>query len=371
VLGVMSAFRSLGYELDSFIVGDQMPPEVTRRSGRAISATPLHALAADLGRLSFRVINARRAWKQLGGRVDWVYERFASFQALGMPFQRHGVPWILETNGPFYEEAKAERKSMLLTGFARKVELEAYRQCNVLICVSPTLKGIVCAEAGVEASKIIVVPNGVDTDLFDPQKYRAKRVFDSFTVGFVGGLLAWQGLDLLLQAIAELRDERGIAINLVVVGDGLMRKPWENLTQSLRLGKQVRFVGRVNGDDVPSYVAGMDVGYSGQVQLQSGSMYHSPLKIYEYMAMAKPVLASAFDDARRIIRQNETGFLFAAGSRQDLKRALVSVYEARNRIASMGLAARSEIIAHHSWVARVSLMAEEIAAILRMRTPIV
>src|SRR6266496_1921377 len=67
ILGVISAFRSLGYDLQPFIVGDQVPAEVARRSGRAISATVMHALAADLGRLSFRVLNSSRAWRHLGG----------------------------------------------------------------------------------------------------------------------------------------------------------------------------------------------------------------------------------------------------------------------------------------------------------------
>jgi len=371
ILGVISAFRSLGYDLQPFIVGDQVPAEVARRSGRAISATVMHALAADLGRLSFRVLNSSRAWRHLGGRVDWVYERFSACQALGKKFQEHGVPWILETNGPFYEEAKAERKSMVLTGLARRLELDAYRRCDVLVCVSPTLKDIVCAEADIDRAKVVVVPNGVDTNLFDLQRHTAKRVFKGFTVGFVGGLLAWQGLDVLLHALAELREEQGIAIHLVVVGDGLMSKAWKNLASELKLEDRVTFVGRVNGDEVPSYIAGFDLGYSGQVRLQSGSMYHSPLKIYEYMAMGKPVLASAFDDARRVIREEQTGFLFAPGNKEDLKRSLIAAYHARERLTAMGVAARAEIVAHHSWAARVSFMTEEITAILKARSPII
>ncbi len=53
-------------------------------------------------------------------------------------------------------------------------------------------------------------------------------------------------------------------------------------------------------------------------------MYHSPLKLYEYMAMAKPVVASAFEDAQRVIRDRETGFLFQPGDKEDLKRTLPS-----------------------------------------------
>jgi glycosyltransferase involved in cell wall biosynthesis len=367
VRGVIAAFRSLGYEVEPFIVGDQVPPEITRKSGRAISATVLHALAADVGRLSFRVINRRRAWRRLAGRIDWVYERFSACQALGRVFQRCGLPWVLETQGPFYQEAKAERKSMVLTGIARKLELEAYRQCDALVCVSHTLRDIVCREADISPSKVIVVPNGVDTEVFDPQKHPARRLFSGFTIGFAGGLLAWQGLDLLLHALAELRAEKGIQINLVVVGDGLMKNEWQNLAQELGISETVSFTGRVNGDEVPSYIAGFDFGYSGQVRLQSGSMYHSPLKIYEYMAMAKPMVASAFDDAKRMIREGEIGFLYAPGDKEELKRALMAAHEARHRAGAMGRVARSEIVANHSWTARVKFMTGELAGMHHFR----
>lgn len=356
VLGTIKGFEGLNWKVKPFIVGDRVPRKlVMKGSEKVLSSGFIPTLTADLIRRWMSLVNGRRAWQELGGQVDWVYERFASLQSLGWVFKRQGVPWILETNGPFFYEAKTERKSLVLSGLARWVEIKAYRECDVLVCVTEALKEIVVREASIPSEKVVVVPNGVDTTFFDPERQKAKRLFKDFTVGFVGGLLAWQGLDLLLEALSELR-VKGINISLVVMGDGPMRPLWEAQAQQLGISANVIFVGRKPWQEVPEYIAGFDVGYSGQVQLQVGKMYHSPLKLYEYMAMAKPVVASAFEDAQRVIRDRETGFLFQPGDKEDLKRALSSAYQSRSTLLQMGQRAREEIVANHGWVAREQSM---------------
>lgn len=368
VLGVIGAFAAIGWDVKTFIVGDRVPPKwVTKGSEQAVSKGFFTTLAADLVRLTLSAINARWAWQELGGQVDWVYERFASFQYLGWIFKRHGIPWILETSGPFFYEAKSERKSVVLTGPARWLEIKAYQESSVLICVSEALKEIILREASIPPEKVIVVPNGVDTAFFNPELYEPKRMFEGFTIGFVGGLIAWQGLDLLLEALHDLKSE-GISLSLVVVGDGSMRSAWETKAQQLGVSSNVVFVGRVPWQEVPQYIAGFDVGYSGQIKLQMGKMYHSPLKLYEYMAMGKPVVASAFEDAQRVVQQGKTGFLFQPGDKDDLKHALVKAYQLRAVLPEMGCNAREEIVANHSWVARVQNIIEGVERLLGERS---
>jgi glycosyltransferase involved in cell wall biosynthesis len=312
------------------------------------------------------LVNSRRAWREMAGRVDWVYERLAVFQALGLRAKRHGIPWILETNGPFFYEAKAERLSIALAWLARVVELRAYRQCDVLICVTESLKTIVAREAGVPPEKILVVPNGVDTAVFDPFRGEARRLLGGFVVGFVGSLIEWQGLRQLLDAVAELRHE-GLDVTLAIIGDGPERHPLARRADALGLSASVRFVGRVSSEDVPTYIAGFDVGFSGQTVLKIGTMYHSPLKIYEYLSMAKPVIAAAFDDARQVVREGQTGFLFDSSDRESLKDALRRAYSAQTELAEMGKTARRLMIDEHSWVSRVRRMISEIDRVLQVR----
>ena len=364
VSGVIGAFKGLGWEVQTFIVGDRVPRKWTAKgTQKALSTSFYRRLVADMLRLVMNTVNAQRVWLELGGNVDWVYERFAAFQMLGWPFKQHGVPWILETNGPLFYEAKSERKSIVLSQIARRLEVKAYRECDVLICITESLKEIIVQVASIPPEKVVVIPNGVDTTFCDPEHYEPKRLFDSFTIGFVGNLYAWAGLDLLLEALNELR-AAGIDLSLVVVGDGLMRESLEAQAQQLGLSSSVAFVGRVPWSEVPHYIAGFDVAFSGQVQLQVGKMYHSPLKLYEYTAMAKPVVASAFEDARRIIQDGETGFLFQAGDKADLKGAITRAYHSWSVLPTMGRKAREEIVANHSWTARIDTLITEVERIL-------
>ena len=363
VLGVMRGFESLGWSVHPFIVGDRMPSSVIRDSERALTTSTTRTLMADILRLGMSAVYARRAWRELGDQVDWIYERLAAFQSLGWIFQRHGIPWILETNSPFFLESGTERKSLVLTGLARRREIAAYRRCDVLVCVSHALKDVIVREAGIARDKVLVIPNGVDTTIFDPHQHRPRRLHKGLTLGFVGYMIAWQGLDILFRAVAHLRDE-GRIIHLTLVGDGPVRGALEDLARSLDIRNQVHFVGQVAWNEVPGYIAGFDVAFSGQVPLQLGSMYLSPLKLYEYMSMAKPVVASAFDDARALIEGKETGFLFRPGDGEDLNRVLRHVYDNREALPAMGDRARQEIIERHSWAARVREMIAHVDIIL-------
>lgn len=364
ILGFIRTCEALGWEVKPFIVGDRVPREwVIRGSDRVVSKGFLRALTTDVLRVGLGASNARKAWQELGGQVDWIYERYAAFSALGRPFKRHGIPWILETNAPMFYEAKTERKSMVLTELARQMEVRAYRECDVLVCITEALKELVVEAAGISPDKVIVVPNGVDTDLFDPNRHAPKRQFQGPTVGFVGNLYPRQGVGLLIDALHDLPRE-GLDWSLTVVGYGPMRDEWETQAREFGLGDRVKFVGQVPWHEVPQYIAGFDLCYTGQTQLPVGKMYHSPLKLYEYMAMAKPVVASAFEDACRAIEDGQTGFLFEPGNVESLKQALLRADRQRERLPEIGQRGREVAVAKHSWRARIGDFSARVEQIL-------
>ena len=360
VLGVMRALEELGATVRPFIVGDRMPARVRVRSEMALRGGTLRTLAADLARIALGAANARRAWRELGRDVDWVYERAASLQSLGWIFKRRGIPWIIETSSPVFYEAKAERASLVLSRLARKRELDAYRACDAIVVVSKELETIL-ADEGIDRKKMILIPNGVDLAVFDPDRHRdAPRTFPGFTIGFAGALSRWQGLDMLIDVVAALR-KRGLDIHVAIAGDGEEYGPCEQRAKDRGIADAVKLVGRLAGSEIPRFLAGLDVAYSGQTVLQIGRMYHSPLKLYEYMAMAKPTVASAFDDAKSLIVDGKSGFLFEPGDVTDLERALVAAHESRERLPELGRTARQTIAEHHSWRSRMMMLQTAIA----------
>ena len=364
ILGIIQGFKTCNWEVETFIVGDRVPQNWSAKgSGEAISKGFFRTLAVDLVRLSLSIINSWKSWRELGDKVDFVYEYAATLQCLGWIFQRQGIPWILQAEALLFYEAKAERKALVLDGIAKWMEIQAYKKCDILACVSETLKDILVQDYDIAADKIVLVNNGVDIDFLNPELHQPSRIFPGFTIGFVGSLYAWSGLNLLLETIAELR-KTGFDISLVVVGDGAMKSAWENLAESLGIAENVAFIGRVPWQQVPQYIAGFDVGFSGQIQLQMGQMYLSPMKLYEYMSMAKPVVASAFEDAKRLIDDGKTGFLFQPENKDDLKRALLSAFHQQQNLPQMGKLARTEIVNYHSWNSRVQVLVKGVEQIL-------
>jgi glycosyltransferase involved in cell wall biosynthesis len=351
VLGVIDGFERRGWTVSRYIAGDRMPGVVARDGESMLQRGRAWTLAADIARLGLRGRNASGAWSELGARVDWVYERFALFQSLGARFARAGIPWILETNAMLTEEASRERSGVVLTSLARRLERSAYHSCSALIAISQALADRLVAEMGVPREKIAVIPNGVDVHRFDPARLNTPRSARAFTVLFVGSLASWQGLDTLLRAVSTVDDD----VQVVIAGDGPERAALMALAEQLHIAP--RFLGRVSPDDVPALIASADVCYSGH------SAFRSPLKLYEYMAMARPVISSAVPDAKAALVDGQSGFLFAPGDVDALASALRRAMAARECLDIMGQRARRDAVDHHSWDARVAAICAHVEAI--------
>lgn len=360
VLGVIGAFERAGWEVERYIAGDQA--WATRLAGNGREATvrdaTWRAAAADAVRIGSGRVN-RVAARTLGDRFDLAYERFGSFQALGRSLQRRSVPWVVETSGPFFHEAKVERATMALTRLAERHERDVYDRCDVLVCVSDSLRDWL-VDHGVRGDHTHVMPNGVDVDRFDPSLVDAPvSLTDDLVVGFVGTLLAWQGLDLLLEAVARAR-RAGTPVRAVIVGDGPELVNLRRLAALRSIGDAVEFAGRVPAAEVPRQIARFDLGVSAHVPLLDGHMYHSPLKLYEYLAMGVPLLAASHPEAARLVAGTGTGFLFPPGDVDALAETLGIAAAQTAALRAAGPALRRYAVEHHSWDRRVADLLTEL-----------
>ncbi|HWZ59385.1 MAG TPA: glycosyltransferase [Gemmatimonadaceae bacterium] len=352
VLGVIAGFEAAGWTVDRFIVGDRGPAVVARDGERLVRRGWATTLAADGARLVLRQRSAASAYAALGTHVDWVYERFALFQAMGTPFARRGIPWILETNALLADEARRERSSVVLHATARQLERAAYHACSVLVTVSDVLADRIADAMDVPREKIVVVPNGVDVERFDPARVAPRHEGTGFRIVFAGSLAPWQGLDALVRALVHVP-----AAVAVIAGDGPARRGLEALAAELEVEARVRFLGHI--DDVPAFLAGGDVCFVGHTDRgNSAETFRSPLKLYEYLAMGKPVISSSVPDAVATITEGKTGFLFQPDDVASLVRAIGAAMAAP--LEAMGARARREAVERHSWQARVHDMIAQI-----------
>lgn len=366
VLGTITAFEHLGWRVSSYIAGDHLPTQMHREgSESSMSRSYLRRLGADFLRVLLGVIASRKSHRWIGD-VDVIYERLAAMMALGQRYKRKGVPWIVESNAILAIEAGATRRASVATPLLRYFERRAYRQCDLIVAVTAELKLKIAELYGVPLAKIRVVPNGVDLQRFDPAATVPKRLHDAFTIGFVGSLAPWQGLSHLLDAVAEIRSDCPMAVT--IVGSGPLKHDLES--QAAALDLPVAFVGRVHPDDVPAYILGFDVGYSGQTPHHENTMWASPLKLYEYLAMGVPPVASSYEDVRKILgTSQEAGFPYTPGSVSSLADALRAAYRRHAELSSMGQSGRQRVLDNVGWPSRYAALSDELARSLEGQLP--
>lgn len=279
-------------------------------------------------------------------RPDLVYERYSPFAiACGQLARAHGLPHLLEVNAPLAREGTQYRRQAL-SRVAEVLERIAFDSAGGIVAVSEALRQEL-VDAGVDAGKIAVVPNGVDLERFQPSGPRAcHHLAGCFVTGFVGSLRPWHGVETLLEGFRELASEP--RHHLLVVGDGPLARLVIELQRELE--GRVTFVGSVDHGEVPRYLRAMDVAVAPYPPLPR--FYFSPLKVLEYLAAGRPIVASAIGQVEELIRHGRTGLLVRPGNASELVRAirrLASNGALRRKLARNGAATARR---QHGWSER-------------------
>jgi glycosyltransferase involved in cell wall biosynthesis len=251
---------------------------------------------------------------------DFIYERYSLWAMAGLRLaKKRSIPLVLEVNAPLAYEQQHYRAGVTCPPLARWVERVIWRKPNLLIAVSESLRSQM-QRAKVKPQRIHVLPNAVNTSLFhtglqgSPVRERF-NLAGRFVIGFVGTFKRWHGVDLLLTAFQDLHSMDPSA-HLLLVGDGPLRPQFEERVRSAGLTQAVTFAGGVAHQDVPNYVAAMDVATAPYPALDD--FYYSPLKLFEYMAAGRAVVASRVGQVAEVVVDGVTGLLFEPGDRAGL-----------------------------------------------------
>jgi glycosyltransferase involved in cell wall biosynthesis len=356
VRGLVRAFRAAGHEVDALAAC----PGDAARLGVPVAALPAPSLADALaGGTPERLRRAlRHLWNNAAVEralselhadrpADLVYERYAPFGvAGGIAARALGVPHLLEVNAPLAREG-AQYRAQALADVAAVLERSAFAATRLVLAVSEELRDELVA-GGVEPERIAVVANGVDTDAFAPEGPSRRAAFgERFVVGFVGGLRPWHAIDALAEAFRKLAPDP--RFHLLVVGDGPLAGVLEALERELP--QRVTWVRGADHDEVPAWVRAMDVALAPCPPLER--FYFSPLKVFEYLAAGRPVVASAIGQLERLVADGETGLLVPpgdAGALADAVRRLAADAPLRARL---GAAAAALARREHTWRHRV------------------
>ena len=266
-----------------------------------------------------------------------------------------GIPYILTSDADLLLERAVIDKP--LRGLhARVAAWEArmsYGLARKIICVSEPAKQHLIQTWDVDPEKIVVVPNGVDIELFtatfsNSQAVRAQLgLSNQPVVMFVGGFQPWHGLENLVESFAQVVRLVPEAI-LLLVGDGPIRSAIEQKSAELGLADRVIITGFVPHDRIPEMLAIADVVTAPYPRLPE-EMWFSPLKLYEYMAAGKAIVASKEGQISDVIQDGCTGLLVEAGDVEGLAQALIKLLEAPAERERLGQNARRQAVKQHSW----------------------
>lgn len=278
-----------------------------------------------------------------------IYERLAVLQSLSsFHFWKGRAFRVVEANGILSRETAQDRNVLKSERLAAYLERRVLRRADLVVAVSARLKDELVTFASLDPDKIMVVPNGVPDQLLDyDRKPHTVRV-----AGFVGSVVKWHGLDRIIEEVAEVSRKSDVALAFEVIGDGAELASLRALVDEQGLADVVRLRGRMAQDDAFELMAGWDIGIASHQKSSSDSMYHSPLKLYEYAALGLSILCTDSNDARSLASAGADVRLFEDATQfaEQLQRMLVEHPRSAEEIE----ASRSAVLAAHSWRSRAA-----------------
>ncbi len=286
--------------------------------------------------------------------------------------RRTGIPLILEVNGDMLAEYDYMGRPIgrLQRLFATWATRQAFSTARVVLVPSAGLADHLAIRWGIPRAKIAVLPNAADVEAFaqagDPAALRAELGIPDGapTIAFVGGFYPWHGLEVLVEAFAQVRRAVPTAY-LVLVGDGEVRPVVEAWVTDLGLSAAVHLTGAVCHSQVPQILALADVAVAPWRSFPWGL---APIKLFEYMAAGKAIVASRTAGVADFIQDGETGLLVEPNSPQAMAQALVQLLQDPERRARMAANARREAVDQHSWVQRSRVLADIYQSLLPQRS---
>lgn len=321
----------------------------------------------ELMELSYSLIVYRRLVRAVDEHhPDCLYERYNLFQPAGVWIKRrYALPMLLEVNAPIFSE-RATYDGLSLKRLASWSERYTWNNADVVLPVTRVLGDLVHQE-GVPWERIVVVPNGINTQRFGnkPEATVVKNELNldgRFILGFTGFVRDWHGLDKVIDFLAH--DISASQCHLLVVGDGPARSDLEAQAKHLGVADRVVFTGVVKRDQVAQYIAAFDIALQPAVVA-----YASPLKLFEYLALGLTIVAPDQPNIREVLQDGENALLFDPKAESGLVQAIKRLIDddvLRRRIscnAADTIAKRKLTWSNNA--RRVTALAEQIIAVNR------
>lgn len=355
--GMVNGFREEGHTVEILVLGNK--PLSTDSSTQTNSFKSI--LKKVLPKILWRTLKEiqqirfdKHAAKELRSAIlkfnpDVVYERSAwmsngSVQVL----KQFNLKHVVEINAPFEEEVKEFEKASSFISFIGKKKLKNLLQSADLVApITSSLQKHIVKNYGVNPQNCFVVPNAIDKSEIQITESRVediRKIFnltDKIVVGFVGSIFPYHGVDRLIQAVSKLNNSD---VELLIVGDGYLIPELKEQASLLGLNSRVHFTGSVPKEDVYNHIAAMDI-----VTLPNTEWYCSPVKLFEYGALGKVVLAVNEAGVSDVMTDTD-GMLFK-NNEGDFQEALNFTISNLSQLKEKANIFQQKIFSNHTWSA--------------------
>jgi glycosyltransferase involved in cell wall biosynthesis len=292
---------------------------------------------------------------------DMVYERSAwmsngSIEVV-KPFK---TKHIVEINAPFEEEVEEFENASSFIAFVGTKKLKHLLQsANLVAPITSSLQKHIVKNYDINPRQCLVVPNAIDKaeiQITDSRVEEIRRNLDltnKTVVGFVGSIFPYHGVGRLIQAVANLNNSNVV---LLIVGDGYMIPELKEQAKIIGLSSRVHFTGSVRKEDVYNYITAMDV-----VTLPNTEWYCSPVKLFEYGALGKTILA-VNEAGVSDVMSNEEGVLFENNDTAFQEALLTSITDVEELQIKAGRF-QEKILSNHTWRANAHKIIQQINSV--------
>jgi glycosyltransferase involved in cell wall biosynthesis len=357
VAGFTNGAQALGHRLQFLISGDpatEPSNEGARVDNLRHTISPSASISAT--RAIFELWNNLRFtarslnWLQdeASRGFDFLYQRYSRFNWTGVALSvLTGLPLALEFNGSeVWVSQRWDPVGQL--ALLKRFERLNQRAADFIFTVSEVERRNLI-KAGVSAKKVFVNPNGVDTDKFRAgcgglEIRKQLGIEQKIVIGFLGTFGPWHGAPVLAEAATRVR----LPCHFLFLGDGDERAVSEAIFATTK--DRATFTGRIPHDRVAAYLDACDILVAPHVPAKDGSeFFGSPTKLFEYLAMARPVIASRLGQIADVVLDGENGLLVEPGDADHLARAIERLASDKALRSRLSAAARQTVMQQYTW----------------------
>ena len=275
--------------------------------------------------------------------IQLIYERYFLFSiASTMIAWSHRIPLVLEVNDSSFVP---RLRRLAFTRLAQYIEKRVFSRANHIITVSKRFKRIL-TDQGIKEKTIRVCHNAIDPEIFNTEKIEPLYLGipkSHVVIGFVGLFVKWIGLDQLVEIFGRIKQKHP-DIHLLLVGGGPEEDIVRQIVSEHHLEKNVTITGIVPHDAIPAHINQMDICI-----IPRHEKYTSPVKLFEYMAMAKAVLVPSYASIQEVVIHGENGMLFDPDNGQSLIDGLELLLKDSELRKTLGKNARQFVLQNNTW----------------------